>query len=208
MSTEHHTTQSRAGADSAPARGRGRPRSEQAHRAILDATLTLLDEGGYGPLTIEAVAARARVGKTTIYRRWPSKLELVIEAVAELRPALPVEDTGSVLGDFMAFQRTQITRVAAGPLPRIVPRMIAESVGDAELHTAFQRELINPLREAIGEVLRRGLERGELRDDLDLALATDVVHGTVVYRVLMSQGDLVSATSAIPKVLDLMRVRA
>ena len=80
--------------------------------------------------------------------------------------------------------------------------------GDAELPTAFQRERINPIREAIGEVLRRGRERGELRDDLDLALATDIVHGTVVYRVLMSQGDLVSATSAIPKVLDLMRVRA
>jgi AcrR family transcriptional regulator len=208
VSTEHDTSQTRAGAKRAPARGRGRPRSEQAHRAILDATLTLLDEGGYGPLTIEAVAARAGVGKTTIYRRWPSKLELVIEAVGEMRPALPVEDTGSVLGDFMAFRRGQINRTASGPLPRIAPRLIAESVGDDELHSAFQRELINPLREAIGEVLRRGVERGELRGDLDLALATDVVHGTVVYRILMSQGDLVSAASAIPKVLDLMRVRA
>lgn len=207
MSTDHHTTKSRAGAKGAPARGRGRPRSEHAHRAILDATLTLLDEGGYGPLTIEAVAARAGVGKTTIYRRWPSKLELVIEAVGELRPALPTEDTGSVQGDFMAFQRRQVNRVAAGPLPRIAPRLIAESVGDSELHAAFQRELIAPVRQAIGEVLQRGVDRGELLADLDVELATDMVHGTVVYRILTSQGDLRGAVSAVPRVLDLLRVR-
>ena len=206
MSTEHGTTQTRAGVNSAPARGRGRPRSEQAHRAILDATLTLLDEGGYRPLTIEAVAARAGVGKTTIYRRWPSKLELVIEAVAEMRPPLPTEDTGSVQGDFLAFQRGQINRVAAGPLPRIAPRLIAESVGDSELHAAVQRELIAPVREAIGEVLQRGVDRGELLADLDVELATDMVHGTVVYRILTSQGDLRGAVSAVPRVLDLLRV--
>jgi AcrR family transcriptional regulator len=207
VSTDHHTTQSRAGANSAPARGRGRPRSEQAHRAILDATLTLVDEAGYGPLTIEAVASRAGVGKTTIYRRWPSKLELVVEAVAELRPALPPADTGSVRGDFMAFQRSQIDRVAAGPLPRIAPRLIAESVGDPELHAAVQRELIAPVRQAIGEVLQRGVDRGELLADLDMELATDIVHGTVVYRILMSQGDLRGAVSAVPRVLDLLRAR-
>ena len=206
MSTGNHTTQERAGAEKAPARGRGRPRSEAAHRAILDATLTLLDEGGYRPLTIEAVAARAGVGKTTIYRRWPSKLELVIEAVSQVRPALPTEDTGSPQGDFIAFQRAQITRVAAGALPRIAPRLLAESVGDEELHAAFQRTLIAPLREAIGEVLQRGVDRGELRGDLDLELATDIVHGTVVYRILLSQGDVITASNAIPRVLDLMRV--
>ncbi|MDQ5833551.1 MAG: TetR/AcrR family transcriptional regulator, partial [Actinomycetota bacterium] len=189
----------------APARGRGRPRSVVAHRAILDATLTLLDESGYGPLTIEAVAARAGVGKTTIYRRWPSKLELVIEAVGEMRPPLPTEDTGSVQGDFLAFQRNQINRVAAGPLPRVAPRLIAESVGDAELQAVVQRELIAPVRQAIGEVLQRGVDRGELLADLDVELATDIVHGTVVYRILTSQGDLLGAVSAIPRVLDLLR---
>ena len=99
--------QDRAGAEGAPARGRGRPRSEEAHRAIVEATLTLLDEGGYTALTIEAVAERAGVGKTTIYRRWPSKLELVVEAVGELRPPGPPDDTGSLAGDFAAFARGQ-----------------------------------------------------------------------------------------------------
>jgi len=195
----------RAGAEEAPARGRGRPRSEEAHRAILAATLTLLDEAGYRALTIEAVAGRAGVGKTTIYRRWPSKLELVIDAIHQLRPPGPPEDTGSVQGDFACFQRQQVARVANTPLPRVAPRLISEAVGDPELHDAIMRDLVNPVRDAIREVLRRGVERGELRADLDLEIATDVVHGTVVYRILTSQGDLLAATSAVPHVLDLLR---
>lgn len=207
MSTGQDTPETRAGAEAAPARGRGRPRSAEAHQAILSATLTLLDEIGYRALTIEAVAARAGVGKTTIYRRWPSKLELVVEAVAEMRPPLPTEDTGSLQGDFLAFQRGQISRVAAGPMPRIAPRLLAESVSDRELHEAVQRELIDPIRTAIGEVLQRGVDRGELRADLDLELATDVVHGTVVYRILRSEGDLLAAVAPVPRVLDLLRTR-
>jgi len=207
VSTGQDTPETRADAEAAPARGRGRPRSAEAHQAILGATLTLLDEVGYRALTIEAVAARAGVGKTTIYRRWPSKLELVVEAVAEMRPPLPTEDTGSLQGDFLAFQRGQISRVAAGPMPRIAPRLLAESVSDRELHEAVQRELIDPIRTAIGEVLQRGVDRGELRADLDLELATDVVHGTVVYRILRSEGDLLAAVAPVPRVLDLLRTR-
>jgi AcrR family transcriptional regulator len=207
VSTGQDTPETRARAEAAPARGRGRPRSAEAHQAILGATLTLLDEVGYRALTIEAVAARAGVGKTTIYRRWPSKLELVVEAVAEMRPPLPTEDTGSLQGDFLAFQRGQISRVAAGPMPRIAPRLLAESVSDRELHEAVQRELIDPIRTAIGEVLQRGVDRGELRADLDVELATDVVHGTVVYRILRSEGDLLAAVAPVPRVLDLLRTR-
>lgn len=207
MSTGQNTRETRAGADSAPARGRGRPRSAEAHQAIVSATLALLDEIGYRALTIEAVAARAGVGKTTIYRRWSSKLELVIEAVGEMRPPSPTEDTGSLQGDFLAFQRGQISRVAAGPMPRIAPRLLAESVNDRELHEGVQRELIDPIRTAIGEVLQRGVDRGELRADLDLELATDVIHGTVVYRILRSQGDLLAAVAPVPRVLDLLRTR-
>ena len=205
MKQQATTRDARAGAEEAPARGRGRPRSEEAHRAILTATLTLLDEAGYRALTIEAVANRAGVGKTTIYRRWPSKLELVVEAVHELRPPGPPEDTGSVQGDFNVFQRSQVARVASTPLPRVAPRLISEAVGDPELHAAITRELIDPVRDAVREVLRRGVERGELRPDLDLDLATDVVHGTVVYRILITQGDLLAAASAVPRVLDLLR---
>lgn len=198
--------QDRAGAERAPARGRGRPRSEQAHRAIVEATLTLLDEGGYTALTIEAVAERAGVGKTTIYRRWPSKLELVVEAISELRPPGPPEDTGSLAGDFAAFARGQVSRVARTALPRIAPRLISEAVSDPELHAAVMSDVIEPVRDALRTVLRRGVERGELRPDLDLELATDLVHGTVFYRILLTQGDLIAATSVVPRILALLRV--
>jgi len=205
VSDRAESTEDRAGAEGAPARGRGRPRSEVAHRAILVATLELLDEAGYRALAIETVAKRAGVGKTTIYRRWPSKLELAIDAMHELRPPGPPEDTGSLEGDFGAFQRAQVERVARTPLPRVAPRLISEAVGDPELHAAIMRELIDPVREAVREVLRRGVERGELRPDLDLDLATDIVHGTVVYRIMLSQGDILSAAGAVPRVLDLLR---
>ncbi len=208
MSAKRADAATGAGADEAPAPARGRPRSAEAHQAILDATLTVLDEIGYGALTIEGVAARAGVGKTTIYRRWPSKLELAVDAVAEMRPVFPPEDTGSLEGDFAAVQRNQIARVAAGPVPRILPRMLAESMGDTDLHRAIRRELIDPIRAVIAEVLQRGVERGELRPDLDLELATDMVHGTVVYRILLSQGDLAGALTAAPRILDLMRVKS
>ena len=163
MSIKHaKRKQDRAGAEGAPARGRGRPRSEQAHQAIVEATLTLLDEGGYTALTIEAVAERAGVGKTTIYRRWPSKLELVVEAISELRPPGPPEDTGSLAGDFAAFARGQVSRVARTALPRIAPRLISEAVSDPELHAAVMSDVIEPVRDALRTVLRRGVERGEL----------------------------------------------
>ena len=207
MSIKHaKSKQDRGGAKGAPPRGRGRPRSEQAHQAIVEATLTLLDEGGYTALTIEAVAERAGVGKTTIYRRWPSKLELVVEAISELRPPGPPEDTGSLAGDFAAFARGQVSRVARTALPRIAPRLISEAVSDPELHAAVMSDVIEPVRDALRTVLRRGVERGELRPDLDLELATDLVHGTVIYRILLTQGDLIAATSIVPRILALLRV--
>src|SRR6266496_6782642 len=84
----------------------GRPRSAQAHKAILDATLELLAEGGFQGLSIEAVAARAGVGKTTIYRRWPSKNELVMDAIREVQVNLSVIDTGNFRKDVVTFVNT------------------------------------------------------------------------------------------------------
>ena len=99
----------------AAARGRGRPRSPEAHLAILTATLQLLGEQGFRGLTIEGVAERAGVGKTTIYRRWPSKTELVAEAIAQIRPPSAPPDSGSLEGDLGGLMREQQERVA--PLP-------------------------------------------------------------------------------------------
>ena len=99
--------------DGSPAAGR--PRSEEAHQAILDATLDLLAEVGFSALTVEGVASRAGVGKATIYRRWPSKLPLVVEAFGQL-PALEDVDTGSLVGDLKLMLRSYLQLFRATPL--------------------------------------------------------------------------------------------
>ena len=194
----------RAGAATAPARTRGRPRSQDAHRAILGATLTLLDELGYGSLTIEGVAARAGVGKSTIYRRWNSKVELVAAALHHIRPQLPPADTGSLPGDFVAFRERQVQNVAGGPLPRVGPRLLAEAISDDELHEVVERELVLPLRSALRQMFIRAVERGELPETVDVELAVDLVHGTVIYRLMLTRGDLPEASAHVPQLIALL----
>ena len=152
---------------------------------------------------MEAVAARAGVGKTTIYRRWSSKQELVIEALRQMTPPDVPEDTGSIQGDLIAFQQAQLARVVHTPVPRILPRLLGDSTTDPELHDAVMTDVVGPIRKALHEILRRGVGRGELREDLDLAFGTDVIHGTIVYRLLLS-GDLPYAASAMPMLLELL----
>ena len=110
----------------------GRPRSEEAHQAILAATLELLAEGGYSALTVEGVAARAGVGKATIYRRWPSKLPLVIEAFSQL-PALEEVDTGSLVEDLEKMLRDYLHLFNATPLAAVLPSLVGERQHNPEL---------------------------------------------------------------------------
>jgi AcrR family transcriptional regulator len=182
----------------APARGRGRPRSEEAHRAILAAVVELLPEQGVRGLTIEAVAARAGVGKTTIYRRWKTKNELIVEAIEQLRPPGSPPDTGSVAGDMEAMVKLQRERLEASQLPRIVPRVLAEAMEDPELHAEIIARAVLPIRGMLTEIVERGVERGELREDLDVEAFVDVLHAVPVYKLLMSGGAMESI-AAIPE---------
>ena len=204
MTPEKEPRGRRAEPDSAR-RGRGRPRSEEAHRAILAAVVELLPEHGLKGLTIEAVAARAGVGKTTIYRRWKTKNELIVEAIEQLRPPGPAPDTGTFRGDLDAMVDLQRERLEASQLPRMMPRVLGEASEDPDLHAEIVTRAVLPIRALLAQIVRQGVERGELRPELDLELATDIVHGTVVYRILARQGDLLGATAAVPQVLDLMR---
>jgi AcrR family transcriptional regulator len=180
----------RAGADEAPARPRGRPRSEEAHQAILMATITLLPEHGLA-LPIETVAAEAGVGKTTIYRRWKNKNELIADAIGLLRPppgSMP--DTGSLVGDLNAISRAQRDRLGDSPVPRVIPRLLADSAEDGELHALIKERAVGPIRDIIRVTVQRAMDRGELRDDVDIELVVDVFHALPVYRILMSGGRL------------------
>jgi AcrR family transcriptional regulator len=179
----------RAGAEEAPARGRGRPRSEKAEQAILDATLRMLGTHGVAGTTIEGVAANAGVGKTTIYRRWPTKTALILAAISNIVPPGDPPDTGTMAGDMAALAETQRRRLAGSSLSGIVPRVLAESMGDPELHQDFVDRVVGPFRDMLRLFIERGIDRGELRPDLELEPLVDLLHAIPIYRILMSRGD-------------------
>jgi AcrR family transcriptional regulator len=174
----------------APARGRGRPRSEEAHRAILAAVVELLPEQGLAGLTIEAVAVRAGVGKTTIYRRWKTKNELIVAAIEELRPPEEPPDTGSLVGDLSAVVAAQRQRLATSSLPRVLPRVLGEAMENPELHAEIVSRAIEPIRRMLATAIERAIERGELRDDLDVEAMIDILHAIPVYKLLVGRGDI------------------
>jgi AcrR family transcriptional regulator len=168
-------------ANSESQQGAGRPRSEEAHRAILDATLELLAEVGFSALTVEGVASRAGVGKATIYRRWPSKLPLVVEAFGEL-PALEEADTGSLVEDLTKMLRSYLQLFHATPLAAVLPSLMGERAHNPELG-----ELLDPVfrarRQPLIRALGRAVERGEVSPELDLELAADLVVGPIAVRL-------------------------
>jgi AcrR family transcriptional regulator len=146
----------------------------------------LLAEEGFAGLSVEAVAARAGVGKATVYRRWPSKVPLVIEAldtVASERISAP--DTGSARGDLTEFL-TQLVRAMDGPDGRLVAPLLEGMSRSQELAEAFRRDLIAPRRDVIIEIIRRGIARGELRPDLHLDVALDAPVAIVFHRLLLT----------------------
>jgi AcrR family transcriptional regulator len=179
----------RAGAEDAPARGRGRPRSAEAEQAILDATLRMLGTRGVAGTTIEGVAAEAGVGKTTIYRRWPSKNDMILAALSAIVPSGDPPDTGTMAGDMAALAEMQRRRLAGSGLPGIVPRVLAESMSDPELHQDFVDRVVSPFRALLRLFIERGIERGELRPDLEVEPLVDLLHSIPVYKMLMSRGD-------------------
>jgi AcrR family transcriptional regulator len=179
----------RAGAEEAPARGRGRPRSEKAEQAILGATLRMVAEYGVAGTTIEGVAAEAGVGKTTIYRRWDSKTELIVAAVSQMAPRGDPPDTGSLPGDLKALADRQRERLAGTGLLTVAPRVLAESMNDPELHQGFLDNVITPLRGLIRTLIERAIERGQLRADLEVEPLVDILHAIPIYRILISRGD-------------------
>jgi AcrR family transcriptional regulator len=174
--------------EAAEARRPGRPRSAAADSAILQATLELLLDTGYRGLTMEQVRERAGVGKATLYRRYRSKQELVADAVRHLNQQIPAPDTGNVRDDMLAVAGAVLAAAARVRAATFMPRMLAESAGDPEMHAIFYENLVAPRRAVMATILRRGVERGELRSDLDVELAIDLLAGPWVYRLLIAGG--------------------
>jgi AcrR family transcriptional regulator len=167
---------------------RGRRRSDRSHQAIITATQELLVERGYRALTIEGVAARAGVGKQTIYRWWPSRAALVLEAylVASDRVQLPSPDSGSAREDVRALIGWLAAVLAEPTGGRVVAGLVGDIQHDSDLAEGFRQNVVPARRQAMLAALERGRERGEIRADADLELAVDALHGAVFYRLLLS----------------------
>lgn len=164
----------------------GRPRSAEAQKAILDATLDLLAETGIVNLTVEGVAARAGVGKATIYRRWSSKLPLVVDAISTL-PELRVPNTGTLPGDLRQIVGSLARILNSSPLGRVLAHLVAETGSDPEVDAAVSR-YVRVRRQPLVEVVQRGLDRGELPAGADPDVLTDLVVGPLINRLLFSRG--------------------
>jgi AcrR family transcriptional regulator len=174
----------------APARSPGRPRDARADDAIIDATLALLVEEGFDRLSMDAVAARAGVGKATIYRRWPSKEALVIDAVARRTEPVPVDAAGPVRDQLVALLEG-LAAMAASSIGKLLPCMVGASVSNPALAAHYRAQILLPRRARVREVVERGVAAGELRADLDVEVAIDTIVGPLLYRVVFARDRVV-----------------
>jgi len=173
----------------APARP-GRPRDARAHQAIIDATLELLSSEGYAKLTIESIAAKAGVGKTTIYRRWPSKGPLVSEVLSSLIHLGPMVDSGDTRKDLATFLRTVLTAMSQPMVGGTIPGLTNDMGHDPALAEPFRRFVIAPKRTRVNAILDRAVSRGELDEDVDREMVLDLLVGPVVWRALFTGSPL------------------
>ncbi|MFI2610614.1 TetR/AcrR family transcriptional regulator [Kitasatospora sp. NPDC018619] len=177
----------------AAARAKGRPRSAAADRAILDATREALAELGWGGLTMGHVASRAGVAKTTLYRRWPSKNELVVDAVASLFDDLVMPDLGSLRADIEAVVAQFADLLARPETQAALLALFAEGTRDRQLRRRIRESIVDPQKRLVRQGRAAAQARGELGPDTDAASAReevdiifDTIAGTVEHRVLVS----------------------
>jgi AcrR family transcriptional regulator len=165
----------------------GRPRSTAAHGAILAATRQLLAENGYAEVSMERVAARAGVGKQTVYRRWASKAPLVAEAVlSAYRSASTADlpDSGDLAADLRSWLSGYTAFLATPDNAALVRALAAAAADDLQDGETLYRQLTGPQHEAIRERFRRGVQAGQVRADADLEAAAEAVIGVTLYRML------------------------
>jgi AcrR family transcriptional regulator len=169
-------------AGAAVSRRPGRPRSERADQAIIEAALSLFAESGPEGLCIERVAARAGVGKATIYRRWPGKEDLLLDAIAALKTPLPEPAGRSVREDLVTLLGTLCQDSADPRRAREFALLLGEGTKYPRLMARYVETVLEPRREVVRAVLRRGVASGELRPDLDVDAALFMLVGAVVAR--------------------------
>lgn len=166
----------------------GRPRDPDLDDVILDATIALLAKEGFARMSIEQVAAHAGVGKPTIYRRWPSKVELVIAALSRPRSERPGSEDGTVRERLTRLVEELCASVRREPAKGVLAALVAEIPRDPELASAVREVFLSKRRDTAYALLREGVAAGELRADLDLELASDALVGPIMLRALLTGG--------------------
>ena len=168
-------------------------RSERSKQAILDATRELLaEEGDVGSLTVEAVAARSGVAKTTIYRRWRDKWELALDAVMiDMLPSFanPV-DVGDTRKELITFVDSVVKIWSTPPYGPAMQALISQIATQPELAREYRERVVEPRRDQLAPVIERGIRRGDLRPDTDVRLVHEFLVGPILYRLLLSGGPL------------------
>jgi AcrR family transcriptional regulator len=184
MTTQEAIEEFAAGSarDAATGRRPGRPRSERAEQAILDATLDAIGECGIEGVRCEDVAARAGVGKATLYRRWQGKEELLIAAFASLKSPLPEPRGDSVREDLTAMLAVMAADAEDPRYAQQFALLHGEEQRYPLLVARYKEEVVEPRRELIRSVLRRGIQAGELRPDTDIEVAMLALTGAVMAR--------------------------
>ena len=161
-----------------------RPRSVRAHTAALSATLELLREGGLPVATIDAIAARSKVSKATIYKHWPSRTALAAEAYGNaMAAATPIPNTGSIRDDLITQVR-QVSAFYASPDGKIFAQLLAAGVNDPEGARYFRDFFLHGRRESTRILWQRAIDTGHARPDIDPDTAADLLFGGLIYRLL------------------------
>jgi len=184
----------------APRRG-GRPRSAGAHEAILRATIEEWTERSFSGLTIEGIAARAGVARTTVYRRWSTLEQLCMDALDDLREPLPEPlPGGAVAGDLLLMLQSLRRLLTESRIGRLVPQLVVEASRRPDLSLTYWNDYLARGSSAFAEVLRRGVREGLVRPDLDVELAVDLFTGPLFKRSiwqLPTSDDDLRATVAV-----------
>jgi AcrR family transcriptional regulator len=169
---------------------RGRHRSVEAEAAILKATLYLLERQPLRKVTADAIARRAGVSKATIYKWWPNKSLVALDAyLAGMSEQVPVPDTGSAERDFTQ-QLKSVMAFYTSPLGRLFCQFIAEGQSDSAFLALFRERFLFARRDTARVMWRRGVERGEIREEVDGEIVLDLIYGPMVFRLLTGHGSV------------------
>ena len=175
-------------------RRRGRPRSHAARRAILRAARELIEENGPTGVTVEGIAARAGVGKATIYRWWPDRHSVAMAALMDSAPTPTSKRAGGQSPlESLERQLRRIVALFATPVGRNVTTMIASADADSELARAFRNHFVLARRDEGRALLQQAVAAGEIRGAVDLEIVVDMIYGVLIFRLLMGHAPLTDA---------------